>query len=201
MMSSKLNAEQELIAEFFRNNNASDATIMANVHRLTPQADAEPMAEPVTEPSKLPQVNTQFPQVGLTHNLIDPDIAKRSKYGANKAVWNGYEYDSILEARHARVLETLMEKGQVRLIIRQTPFHYPAKMGKYVCDFTVWWSSGVVTFEDSKGVLTKAFKKNQKMMAHYFPNVEILLKFNKDISNLEKELGLNKFTSEAKPNG
>lgn len=90
------------------------------------------------------------------------------KYGAKAAVGiDGHRYDSKGEAMRANELEMARRNGDIRLLLRQVPFHLPGGT-KLVLDFVWIDSDGNVVFEDFKGVETDAFKiKKREVEAHY----------------------------------
>jgi hypothetical protein len=66
----------------------------------------------------------------------------------------------------------LKEQGEVITFLRQTPFHLPGGV-KYVCDFTVFWKDGNVTFEDVKGFKTPAYKNKKAIVEEIYNPVLI----------------------------
>lgn len=99
---------------------------------------------------------------------------RRHKYGAKATVVDGYRFDSKGEARRYTELTTLRTAGEVAFILRQVPFHLPGGV-KLVLDFVIFWTNGLVTFEDFKGVQTESFKAKRKMVETLYPiDIEIV---------------------------
>jgi len=99
---------------------------------------------------------------------------RRNKYNvspkADRTV-DGIVFDSKREAARYKELGLLREQGEVLFFLRQTPFHLPGKT-RYLVDFTVFWASGAVTFEDVKGVRTASYKTKKRQVEEiYFPAI------------------------------
>jgi len=80
-------------------------------------------------------------------------MALRHKFHAKPTECDGIKFHSKKEAVRYQQLKQLQNVGEVVFFLRQTPFHLPGGI-KYVCDFTIFWSNGEVTFEDVKGYMT-----------------------------------------------
>jgi hypothetical protein len=96
----------------------------------------------------------------------------KHKYKAKAVKVNDIHFSSTAEAKRYKELEALKNNGEVLFFLRQTPFHLPAKV-KYVCDFTVFWKDGNVTFEDVKGFKTDLYKVKKKMVEELYAPLEI----------------------------
>jgi hypothetical protein len=77
-------------------------------------------------------------------------------------------FASKKEAKRYEELKLLKRSGEVLFFLRQTPFHLPGAT-KYLCDFTVFWSNGDITFEDVKGLKTPTYKLKKRMIEHLYP--------------------------------
>ena len=95
----------------------------------------------------------------------------RHKFNARKTECDGIKFDSKLEGSYYTLLKALERSGNVVFFLRQVPFHLPGGT-TYRVDFQVFWSSGDVTFDDVKGMMTKEFIRNKKQVEDLYP-VEI----------------------------
>lgn len=96
----------------------------------------------------------------------------KHKFGAKRTDRDGIKFDSKKEAARYDDLKHLQNSGEVVMFLRQTPFHFPGM--KYVCDFTVFWADGTVTFEDVKGYDTPQSKQKRRQVEATYP-IEIKL--------------------------
>jgi len=98
---------------------------------------------------------------------------KKSKYNSKRVEIDGFKFDSKKEAKRYSELKILKEiKGDVSYFLLQVPFKMPGT--KYVADFLVFWADGSHTVEDTKGFRTATYKLKKRMMAHHYPEVEIV---------------------------
>ena len=100
---------------------------------------------------------------------------KRPKFNNKPQVVDGIRFDSIKEANRYAELKALRKCGQVVRFLIHPKFHFEAGL-TYTADFLVFWSTGDVTVEDVKGgkaTQTEAFRKNQKLMAHHYPELPL----------------------------
>lgn len=106
-------------------------------------------------------------------------VAKRHKFRARAVVQDGIRFPSMLEGRHYDHLKYLQSTGEVLFFLRQVPFHLPGGT-KLVVDFQVFWADGTVSFQDTKGHLTKEFKIKKREVEHHYPiEIEIITKARK----------------------
>lgn len=106
-------------------------------------------------------------------NEIDPIKKKiRHKFGANRTERDGQKFDSQKEAKFYDLLKLQERSGDVLFFLRQTPFHLP---GNVICkvDFQVFYPDGRVEFVDVKGMKTRSYVRNKKMIETLYP-VEII---------------------------
>jgi hypothetical protein len=80
-------------------------------------------------------------------------------------------FDSKKELRRWQELKLLKAAGEVVMVLRQTRFDLPGRT-KYLCDFTIFWADGRVTFEDVKGVRTETYRLKKRQVEELYP-VEI----------------------------
>lgn len=97
----------------------------------------------------------------------------RHKFRARATEADGIRFSSKLEADYYRHLRLLERAGEVIFFRRQTPFYLPGGT-RLVVDYEVFWADGTVTFEDTKGVETDAFKIKKREVEAAYP-VEIRL--------------------------
>ena len=90
------------------------------------------------------------------------------KFHAQPTELNGVRYASKKEARRAGELDLLKRGGEVVFYHRQPIFDLPGGV-TYRPDFQIFWASGHVSYEDVKGVRTKDFIRNKKMVEALYP--------------------------------
>lgn len=90
------------------------------------------------------------------------------KYGNKKTVVDGFTFDSKKEAAYYGQLKLLQRAGDVAMFLRQVPFHLPGGV-KYVADFVVFYTAGVVEVVDVKGVRTAEYRVKKKLVEHQYP--------------------------------
>ena len=95
---------------------------------------------------------------------------KKSKYNAEKRTVDGIRFASKKEAAYYQKLMMLKKNGDLRFFLRQVPFHLPGNI-RYVIDFVEFWKDGRVRFVDVKGLKTKEFIRNKKMVEALYPIV------------------------------
>ncbi len=87
---------------------------------------------------------------------------------------DGITFASKAEMMAFQNLALLQESGFVTKLELQPVFKFP--MGfEYRADFRVTYASGDVEVIDVKGVETPVFKLKAKCMAHFFPEVKLLI--------------------------
>lgn len=105
---------------------------------------------------------------------------KRSKYGNEKTIVDGIEFDSKKEATRYVELKTLVRAGEIRELELQVEFHLlstPFKMS-YFADFTYlerrrrgydqWFWQFVCEDVKSEGTLTREYRRKRKAMKTIF---------------------------------
>ncbi len=98
----------------------------------------------------------------------------RHKFNAQPVEFDGIKFPSKREGKRYNALKMLQLCGEVVFFLRQVPFHLPGNV-VYRCDFQVFWADGHVGFEDTKGFLTAAFKRNMKQVQAMYPiKIELL---------------------------
>jgi hypothetical protein len=94
---------------------------------------------------------------------------KASKYRNQPVRYDGVRYDSVAEARRARVLDLMVEARQVKLWIGQPTFRLGCPENRYRPDFFVVMADGSVHAEDVKGMETSKFRRDRRLWASYGP--------------------------------
>lgn len=97
----------------------------------------------------------------------------RHKYNAIPTTIDNVSFSSRKEAKRYCELKLLRQSGEIIFFLMQTPFHLPGKV-KYVCDFTIFWANGEVTFEDVKGMKTSIYIMKKKMVEELYSPVKII---------------------------
>lgn len=96
----------------------------------------------------------------------------KHKFKAKATETDGIKFASKKEAKRYINLKTLKKAGEIVFFLRQIPFYLPGGV-KYVCDFQIFWTNGIITFEDAKGFKTESYKAKKKMVEALYP-IEIL---------------------------
>uniref|UniRef100_A8GLP7 DUF1064 domain-containing protein n=1 Tax=Serratia proteamaculans (strain 568) TaxID=399741 RepID=A8GLP7_SERP5 len=91
-----------------------------------------------------------------------------SKYKNKKTVVDGFTFDSKKEAEYFGQLQLLKKAGRVVMILRQVPFHLPGGV-KYIADFVIFYTDGLVEVVDVKGVRTAEYKMKKKLVEFNYP--------------------------------
>jgi hypothetical protein len=113
-----------------------------------------------------------YKENGRTHamppNLPNTAIKKRSKYNATKTTVNGLEFDSMKEANRYKELLLLLKAGAIGLLELQVSFELNGggtHSLRYIADFVyVDGLTGQKVVEDTKGFLTREYKKKRRLM-------------------------------------
>lgn len=92
----------------------------------------------------------------------------KSKYKNVSAVRDGMRFDSKKEANFYDELKLRKQSGDVTFFLRQCPIHLTAGV-KYVVDFVVFNSDGLVEFVDVKGIKTDVYKLKKKQVEELYP--------------------------------
>jgi|TARA_B100000959_G_C14787519_1_gene544134 hypothetical protein len=85
---------------------------------------------------------------------------------------NGIVFDSKKEMHYYDGLQLLKQSGEVLFFLRQVPFHL-AGGTRYLCDFCVFYTNGVVRFVDVKGFKTQTYLAKKKQVEDLYRPVEI----------------------------
>ena len=92
----------------------------------------------------------------------------KHKYNAIRCEYDGLKFPSKREGKRYLELKLLQKAGEILFFLRQPAFDIPGGV-KYSADFLIFWTAGHVTVEDSKGVLTKEFVRNKKIVEALYP--------------------------------
>jgi len=96
-----------------------------------------------------------------------------SKFGNVRCKFNGENFDSKLEARYCKFLDSLTTTGILKYYLRQIPFHLPGNT-TYRADFMEVYKGNRIKYVDCKGRITKAFTRSKKQVESLYP-VEIII--------------------------
>lgn len=101
---------------------------------------------------------------------------RKFKFNNKKIIDDGHKYDSKLEHKYKKYLDILKANGDVTCYLPHIPIPLPGGT-KYIADFLVFYSDGMVRFIDVKGVQTDTFKiKKREVEAIYPFEIEIIKK-------------------------
>jgi len=92
---------------------------------------------------------------------------KKSKYGSKRVEFNGIKFHSQKECSRYKVLEMLLERGEIKDLKLQVKFELKVNnelIEKYVADFTYLDKQGNYIVEDTKGFKTADYKRKKKWM-------------------------------------
>lgn len=98
-----------------------------------------------------------------------------SKYGNVKKTYDGYPYDSKLEAQQAFELDIRKRAGEIKGWRRQVPIECRVNghlITTYKMDFVVEENDGSETWIEVKGMETYVWKLRWKLLCALYPEVE-----------------------------
>jgi len=101
---------------------------------------------------------------------------RKNKYGAIKVQYDGYKFDSKLEAARYKQLKLMEKAGQLTNLELQPKFPCEVsgkKICTYISDFRYTLKNGKEVVEDVKGVETAVFKLKKKLVEALYPDVTI----------------------------
>lgn len=129
----------------------------------------------------------KYREEGLIDSFALPtaDVKNENKFGAKKAVVNGYVFDSVMESRYYVHLLECVKKREIQGFERQVPYVLQEKFkhprsGKWVraityrADFTVLLLDGTNIVVDVKGRETADFKLKRKLFEYKYRNIDFL---------------------------
>ena len=96
----------------------------------------------------------------------------KHKYRAVRTERHGLKFDSKREAAYYDELLLRKKAGEVVAILTHVPFALPGGT-RYVCDFLVFEATGDVRFIDVKGVRTRKFDMQKKLVESLYAPIEI----------------------------
>lgn len=111
-------------------------------------------------------------------NKYGKKAVNRNKYGAIKQNYNGYNYDSKLEATHAYELDMLINIGEVKKWERQHKISLDLNgvhIANYFIDFKVWYTDGRIEFHEVKGAETMIWRMKWKLTKALYPDYNLVL--------------------------
>lgn len=107
---------------------------------------------------------------------------RRSKYGNQKTVVDGIEFDSKKEAEYYCQLKLLKKAGEIKDIGLQPRFELQPAFEKngvkyrpitYIADFVITNNDGTTEIVDVKGAETQVFKIKQKLFEYMYPDLSL----------------------------
>jgi hypothetical protein len=101
-----------------------------------------------------------------------------NKYGSTKQTYNGYSYDSKLEAAYAQQLDWMIEAKEVEKWERQYKISIDVgdiHICNYFIDFKVFFTDGRVEFHEVKGYETEVWKMKWKLSKAIYPDNNFVL--------------------------
>jgi hypothetical protein len=102
----------------------------------------------------------------------------KNKYKAVKQTYNGYSYDSILEASYAAQLDLLIKAKEVKSWDRQVKISIDINdvhICNYFIDFKVYYVDGREEFHEVKGYETDVWKMKWKLAKALYPDNNFVL--------------------------
>lgn len=96
-----------------------------------------------------------------------------NKYKAIKQTYNGFNYDSRREARHAAELDWRIKEGSVMRWERQHKITISLngrKICDYYIDFKVYMADGSIEYHEVKGAETAVWRLKWKLARAMFPD-------------------------------
>ncbi len=93
---------------------------------------------------------------------------KKQKHNNKINIIDGVTFRSKLEASYYKQLKLLKISGEVSFFLMQCPIHIIGGT-KYVIDFIVFYSDGIVDFVDVKGMKTAMYKMKKKQVEEIYP--------------------------------
>lgn len=102
----------------------------------------------------------------------------KNKYGATKQHYNGYSYDSKLEASYAQELDWLIKANEIERWERQFKLSLDVN-GIHICnyyvDFKVYYIDGRIEYHEVKGYETDVWKMKWKLSHALYPDNNFVL--------------------------
>jgi hypothetical protein len=105
-------------------------------------------------------------------------IVERSKYNSVKQTYNGYSYDSRLEAAHAQQLDFMIKGKQVKKWERQHKISLDLNgihLANYFIDFKVYFTDGTIEYHEVKGAETMLWRLKWRLTQALYPEYRLIL--------------------------
>lgn len=105
-------------------------------------------------------------------------FSNKRKYNNELQTYNGYSYDSKLEAKYAGELDYLVKAGEVEKWERQHKLQIEINgkhIANYFIDFKVWFTDGRVEFHEVKGYETPVWRIKWKCCKALYPDNNFIL--------------------------
>lgn len=111
-------------------------------------------------------------------HYMKPSKHPKNKFGAIKQTYNGYSYDSKMEAQYAAKLDWRIKAGEVKKWERQHKISIDVNgvhIANYFIDFKVYMSDGTIEYHEVKGVETPVFKIKWRLSQALNPDWKFVL--------------------------
>ena len=102
---------------------------------------------------------------------------KRNKYNNVRQTYNGFSYDSKLEAEHAQNLDFLKKAGIVKDWERQVKISLDigdVHIANYFIDFKVFFEDGRIEYHEVKGAETDVWRMKWKLSKALYPDYNFI---------------------------
>ena len=103
---------------------------------------------------------------------------KPNKYNAVKQTYNGYNYDSKMEAMYASQLDWLIKAKEIDKVERQHKISLDVNgvhIANYFIDFKVYYCDGHVEYHEVKGAETMLWRMKWKLSKAMYPDRKFVL--------------------------
>lgn len=103
---------------------------------------------------------------------------KKNKYSAIKQTYNGYNYDSRMEAKYAANLDWRIKAKEVKKWERQHKISIDVN-GVHICnyfiDFKVYLTDGTIEYHEVKGAESMLWRTKWKLTKACYPDYKLVL--------------------------
>ncbi len=111
-------------------------------------------------------------------SYMKPAKHPKNKFGAVKQTYNGYSYDSQMEARYAAQLDWCIKAGEVEKWERQHKISIDVNgvhIANYFIDFKVYMADGSIEYHEVKGAETMLWRLKWKLSQALNPDWKFVL--------------------------
>lgn len=103
---------------------------------------------------------------------------KGNKYNSRRSTYNGYNYDSGLEAKYAETLDWMIKAKEIKKWERQHKISLDINgvhIANYFIDFKVFLMDGTVEYHEVKGMATDLWRLKWRMTQAIYPDYKLVL--------------------------